>query len=98
VSRAAAGRDEPVAHRERDVGHLGRVVGEPGEVVGGELAGPERLLTESGDGVAPLGEGQVGEVARRLGAARGGEDELSGCRHGRSIVPRCAGVTNRRTR
>jgi hypothetical protein len=61
----------------RHVGHPGRV-GDPGVEVAGQLVGAEGRVTQLGDLGAGLLPGQVGEVARRLGAAGGVEDERQG--------------------
>src|SRR4051812_18262561 len=48
----------------------------------GELVRAERRLTELGDGGACLLAGEVGEMARRLTATRGVEDEGQGSHDG----------------
>jgi hypothetical protein len=62
-----------VAHRAAEVGHLlGQVAG---EVVAGQLLGPERLLAQRHDRLAPPDRVEVGEVAGRQAALGRVEDE-----------------------
>ena len=77
----------------RDVGPLGRVVGEVAEVVLGDLRGAEALVAELGQRLLALGRGEVGQVARRLGAARGGEGQLAGRGGFGAMVTSTAGVS-----
>ena len=53
-------------------------VDEPLEVVRRELPGPVGRVAQRDGRLPPLGEGEVGEVARRLAAPRGREGQLAG--------------------
>ena len=79
ISRVGSrSRHELVADRLGQVGHLLGRLDQPLEVVRRQLLGAEALLPQRLHGLLALGRVEVGEVPRRLAAARGGEGQLAG--------------------
>ena len=66
-SRGSSSPARAVADAGGQVRHVLGRVGVPCEVVPGQLVGPERLLAERRDGLPPLGQLKIGEMARWSG-------------------------------